>query len=208
MRNGYLALTLDKLTPERLERAGLLVSIAPFRSYSPAEIETVKAFVSAGGVLIVTVGYEQAGPSRSLLDAFDLRVGVPGDNTLEPVPMGHFKSPYLESQSKRVYVRFHAAWPVAGSDPNVQVLSYGKENRPVIVMRRFGAGKVVLIGDTDFATNKNLEYENGAAFEGLRENADFWRWLLTFLRGQEVWVPPALQSDDATRDASVGEAKP
>jgi len=195
MRNGYLALTAPDLTPERLERAGLLIVVAPFRPFSPDEIETVQDFVAAGGTLIMMSGYEQEIPGRSLLDAFGFRVGLPRDETLEPDPMGHFKSPYLESQSRRVYVRFHAAWPIVCSDAGARVLAYGKNDRPVIMMRQFGAGEVIVVGDAGFAMNKNLENESGAAFEGLRENADFWRWLLTLVRDDEAWVPPALQED-------------
>jgi len=197
MRNGYLTLDLPELTLDRLVRAGLLVSVAPSRPFSAAEVETVKTFVNAGGILIITVGYDQAGSSRPLLDAFGLRVGTTGRDSPEPEPLGHFKSPYLESQDRRVYVRFHAAWPVACSDPNQRVIAYGRDNRPVAILRRFGAGKVLLVGDTCFGMNINLEWENGAPFEGLRENADFWRWLLTTLRDQQMWIPPALQSGQA-----------
>jgi hypothetical protein len=197
MRNGYLTLDLPELTPKRLERAGLLISIAPTRAFSPAEVERVKTFVNNGGTFLLMTGYEQRAPCVPLLDAFQLRVGPPQGGSLEPEPLGHFKSPYLESGGKRVYVRFHAAWPVACSDPNAQVMAYGRDNQPVIIMRRFGAGRVLLIGDPCFATNMNLEYENGAPFEGLRENADFWRWLLTMLRGEPMWVPPMLQGGDA-----------
>jgi len=197
MRNGYLTLDLPELTPDRLLRAGLLVSVAPSRPFSAGEVGTVKDFVNGGGILILTAGYDQSGPSRPLLDAFGLHVGTPTGDSPEPEPLGHFKSPYLESQDRRVYVRFHAAWPVAGSDPNTRVIAYGRDNRPVAILRRFGAGKVLLVGDTCFAMNINLEWENGAPFEGLRENADFWRWLLSMLRDQQMWIPPALQGGQA-----------
>ncbi len=203
MRNGFLTLSLPDLTRERLERAGLLVVIAPSRRFSREQVETVKTFVRNGGILIVTTGYDQAGPSRPLLNAFGLHIGSPEDTLREPTPLGYFKSPYLESQGKRVYVRFHAAWPLASTDPNTRVIAYGPANLPVILMQRSGKGAVVLVGDTCFAMNKNLEYENGAAFEGLRENADFWRWLLSMLRDETMWVPPALQSPSP--GAAAGE---
>jgi hypothetical protein len=138
---------------------------------------------------------------QPLLGAFKLRVGTPQSGSLEPEPLGHFKSPYLESGGKRVYVRFHAAWPVASDDPNARVIAYGRDDLPVIVESRFGAGEVVLIGDPCFALNVNLENENGAPFEGLRENADFWRWLLTRLRDEPMWVPPALQGNEPNKEA-------
>jgi hypothetical protein len=36
----------------------------------------------------------------------------------------------------------------------------------------------------------NLEREGGQPFEGMRENADFWRWLLSYLADEPVWPPP------------------
>jgi len=194
MRNGYLTLSLPELTTERLVRSDLLVSIAPSRSFSKRERTAVKNFVTNGGTFIVMVGLDRADSSRSLLSSLGFTVGLPGREPPEPEAMGHFKSPYLSSGDQRVHVRFHAAWPVSCNDPNARVIAYGQNNLPVIILRRLGAGKVVVIGDTCFATNKNLEWEGGQSFEGMRENADFWRWFITQLRDQEMWIPPALQS--------------
>jgi len=91
-------------------------------------------------------------------------------------------------------VRFHAAWQVWCSDKDANTLAYGRgydrQEPPVILRRRIGDGQVVLIGDTGFARDRNLEQRGGEPFEGLRENADFWRWLLTSLRYNKTWVPP------------------
>jgi len=193
MRNDYLTLSLPEFSSERLQRAGLLVSMAPRRAYSRAERAAVHDFVNRGGSFILMAGYDDAGPSRDLLSDFGFAVAADSRDSHEPVPMGHFKSPYLRSGDKRVFVRFHAAWPITCDDPQARVLVYGKENLPVIIMRRIGAGKVVVIGDTYFAANDNLEREDGQPFEGLRENADFWRWFITVLRDEPAWIPPALQ---------------
>ena len=193
MRNEYLTLSLPKLTAERLERADLLVSIAPSRSFSKKERAAVRDFVMDGGTFIIMVGLDRAEASRSLLSLFGFTIGPSGPDPLEPEAMGHFKSPYLSSGDLRVHVRFHAAWPVTCNDPSARVIAYGQNNLPVIILRRLGAGKVVVIGDTCFAANKNLEWEGGQTFEGKRENADFWRWFITQLRDQEMWIPPALQ---------------
>jgi len=105
------------------------------------------------------------------------------------------------------YVRFHAAWPVTCDDPTAKIVARGFVDRPfdpisanfkpagshtmpVIVVRTVGKGKFVVIGDTEFATNKNLENEDGSPIEGLRENADFWRSFLADLRGLPAWIPP------------------
>ena len=195
MRNGYMPLTLDEIASPRLERAGLLICGARNRPYSQAEVQSVEQFVSDGALAILTIGYDDADASRPLLDRFGFDFGATSGP--EPVPLGYFKSPYMEANGRRVYVRFHAAWPIRCEDPNAQVIAYGRDNLPVILLCRVGSGKVLLIGDTFFASNQNLEHEDGTPFEGMRENADFWRWLIALLRDEEVWVPPALQSGPA-----------
>lgn len=208
MRNDYLTLSMPRLDSERLRRAGLLVSIAPRRSFSRRERAAVRDFVDRGGVLVLMAGYEDAGPSRGILSDFGFTIADDSHGAREPVPMGHFKSPYLRSGDKRVFVRFHAAWPVVCEDPQAQVLVYGKDNLPVVIMRRVGAGKVVVVADTCFAANDNLEREDGQPFEGLRENADFWRWFITVLREEPAWVPPALRDTPEDETAPPGEGIP
>lgn len=197
MRNGYLALHMEQFSPERLARAGLLIIVAPSREYTAPEREAIHRFVESGGVVICTVGYEQSASSRSLLRRFGLYVGLPDDELLatDPEPMGHFKSPFVQIQDYMAHVRFHAAWPVGSYEPDAQVIAYGPGDRPVILARRIGAGRFVLVGDTSFAMNKNLEHEGGEPFEGMRENADFWRWLLAYLTDRPAWLPsgPATQ---------------
>jgi len=208
MRNGYLALYLSELTEERLERAGLLITIGPSRGYSADERRAIRKFVENGGILVGTVGDED--PRKSALPALMAEYGLylgehPPDGRgriPEPPPLGHFKSPYYNAGSYMTYVRFHAAWPVVSAEPDARVMAYGPGDRNVMIMRRIGKGKVVLVGDTCFAENKNLEREGGEPFEGMRENADFWRWAITYWRDQPLWVPPN------PRSAAGGSAAP
>ncbi len=208
MRNDYITLSLPRVDSERLGRAGLLISIAPRRAFSLAERAAISEFVTQGGNLIMIAGYDDAGPSRELLSDFGFAIGADKYDSRESVPMGYFKSPYLRSQDQRVYVRFHAAWPITCDDPGAQVIAYGKDNLPVIILRRVGAGKLVVIGDTNFAANDNLELEDGQPFEGLRENADFWRWLITLLKDEPAWIPPALQGAGQGQEPSALPAEP
>jgi len=203
MRNGYLTLSLTELTAARLERADLLVSIAPSRSFSKKEQDAIREFVLNGGTFIFMAGFDKVNPSSSLLSMLGFSIGNPGPNPIEPEALGHFKSPYLSSGDKRVHVRFHAAWPVTCNDQGARVIAYGHNNLPVIVLRQLGAGKVVVIGDTCFVANKNLEWEGGQPFEGMRENADFWRWFVTQLRDREMWIPPALQSHHESENTGI-----
>jgi hypothetical protein len=194
MRNGYLTLMLPELTADRLFRADLLVSVAPAREYTAAEQLAIWEFVHSGGVFITTVGYDEREPSRALLARFGFAVGDghpgPTGAGTGPLPLGFFKSPYLNAGDYMAFVRFHAAWPLSYTFPDTRVLAYGAGDVPVAAMRRVGDGKVVVVSDTCFPMNKNLEKESGAPFEGMRENPHFWRWLLNDLREQPAWIPP------------------
>lgn len=209
-RCGYLALNLPEFTRERLEKAGLLVTIAPSKFYSRQEKAILRDFVSNGGILIMTVGVED--PRREaaldLAAEYDLYVGdrfFKGDGyPPAPEPFGHFKAPYLNTGEYMCYVRFWAGWPILCRDPKLKhrdpaeqkphpdasAIAYGRGDRNVILLRKYGKGQVVFVGDTYFATNKNLERIDGSPFEGMRENQEFWRWLLSLLNRQELYTPP------------------
>lgn len=202
MRNGYLVLALHQFDAQRLQRAGVLITTAPARKFTATEIRAVREFIEGGGIFICTVGWPEAGSSRELLANLGFYVGGMGAATSgepEPKPFGHFKAPYFNGGDYMAYVRFHAAWPVESSDPQARAIAYGprdpkgppdQPDPTVILMRRIGRGKAVVVADTDFATNKNLEREGGQPFEGMRENADFWRWFLDTLNDRPVWTPP------------------
>ncbi len=92
MRQGYLPLLAPELTAERLERAGLLISIAPAREFSDRERSIVHQFVTGGGTFICMVGAEEARASAPLLAEFNFTVPrspvPPGNEAREPEPLG------------------------------------------------------------------------------------------------------------------------
>jgi hypothetical protein len=207
MRSGYLTLNLHEFTPQRLERAGLVVCVAPRREFTLTERAAVKDYVAGGGIFICTAGYDDWDACRGMLADFGLAVGgkpaEPGAEMPEAQPLGWHKTPYLDAGRYRVFVRYWAAWPV-GMDPNdAQILARGRGDKPVILMRAVGKGKFVLIGDAAFPTVQNLEHHGGEPFEGMRENADFWRWLLTVLRDQPMWVPPGPGGEEGTKGTAT-----
>jgi hypothetical protein len=217
MRNGYLTLTMPELTSERLDRAGLVVSIAPARRFSPSERKRLLEFVQDGGIFICTVGAEEASASQPLLADFGIRVPVSPVPTLgkwhEPQPMSRFRTHYLDANDfgagdYRASVLFYAGWPVEVDMEDGEVLVYKARDEPfveepVAVSRNVGGGKVVVIGDTSFAMNKNLEYTGGEPFEGWYENAHFWRWLIARITTQSDWVPPG-PPDPIVMEANAG----
>ena len=219
MRNGFLTLSLAEFDAEALKRAGLLVSIAPSRPFSAGERQAVRDFVAGGGVFLCTAGYDASEAVAPLLAEFGLRIGHPLGPDHEPPPLGHFKSPYVTVDGRMHHVRFHAAWPVA-EDPSgliqppdsqageIQVYAYGREDMPVILGRRYGNGRVIVVGDTGFAMNKNLEHVDGSPFEGIRENADFWRWFLPQVTGRPRWTPPGPEEVAPKGGPSAAEETP
>ncbi len=210
MRNGFLTLMMPDFSAARLQKADLVVSVAPMQPYSDAEVRALKHYVRGGGTLILAVGYPDREPVTPLLEAFGFDYGYEGlppqAPRTDPRPMGHFKSPYYNTGEYMVHVRFHAGWPVFcredEDEPDAEIVAYGAGNHPIAVMRRYGGGKVMLVGDSGFPLNKNLEVESGYAFEGMRENPHFWRWLITFLDESELWVPP----NPAPPEPETGEA--
>ncbi len=226
VRNGYLPLLMPSFSAERLAGAGLFISIAPARPYTPAERAAVRTFVERGGILICMVGAEQAAASNPLLADFGLHIPVSpaptGATWPEPEPFGRTRALYLNvenpetHESYQVGMRLYAAWPVEPLADDIEVLAYGHNELrvvdsdtelPVIISRQVGDGTVVLIGDSSFALNKNLEYIGGEAFEGGHENADFWRWLLARVTGQKEWVPPPPASRSASSENATHEAE-
>jgi hypothetical protein len=215
MRDGYLTLHLSEMTAERLARARLLVSVAPAKPFRREERAMIENFVRNGGIFISTVGYEERGPSRELLADMGFHIGLRPEEELlrrDPQPLGHFKAPFFNGGTYLAYVRFFAAWKVVCDDPNRLPISFSQFGDEVIVMRRVGLGLVVVVGDTFFATNKNLENEGGEPFEGKRENALFWRWLLALLRNGmdegQPWIPPAEECTPITPAPAAGAVPP
>lgn len=194
MRNGYLPLLMRHWNAEQLDRAALLILIAPARAFSRAERAAIRDFLERGGIVLVMAGANHAGPVQPLLAEFGLAVPrspLPAaDPRREPEPMGYFRTPYLDTGQYKAYVNLYAGWPVECPGPDTEVLVYGFDDRPVVAAAHVGSGKLIVIGDTCFAMNKNLEAREEEPPQEFVENGYFWRWLLAELRGEE-WTPPA-----------------
>ena len=77
------------------------------------------------------------------------------------------------------------------------VWSDGKIDRPVVVSQSEQGGAVVVIADTHFATNENLE----TAETTVPDNIRFWRWLLSHVvTGQKPWNPPPASKAAPTKN--------
>lgn len=212
MRNGYLPLLLPEFNADALRRAGLFITIAPARAFSPDERQVVREFVEKGGTFICMAGAEHAGPVAPLLADFGFRVPMsplPVGDPSEPRPMGCVRAAYLSSPESRADVIIYAGWPIEYPPQSTRLMVAGREEKAVMALAHVGQGKVLVVGDTAFAMNKNLEYVTGDPFDGKYENAHFWRWLATYINDQPQWIPPEMY--EATTDsakAAAGKPEP
>jgi len=208
MRAGYLPLYLPELSGERLERAAMLISIAPARDFSSDERQTVDRFVQSGGLLVCTAGAEHAGATNELIEQFGFHVPPspvpPSELAREPRPEGVLYSRYLVIEDYEPAMWHHAAWPVEDADGRAGVLKRDMADEPTIVMRSVGKGAVLVIGDTYFATNENLEW---GPVQPTMENVVFWRWMLSRVIGPE-WLPPKPEADTSTPEEPPAEETP
>jgi hypothetical protein len=122
-RAGYHTMNLDRWSRRRLDGAALVISVAPTRPYSREELDDLERLVRRGGKLILTIGGQDTGPARSLLERFGFRIAqqrVPPDPQRahtrpayeEAGALGYFKLQALEGGEFGPTVMFYEAWPV------------------------------------------------------------------------------------------------
>jgi hypothetical protein len=184
--NDYLPLVAPDLSPVRLSRAAMLISIAPAQAFSSGEITAVHDFVAQGGFFLSMVGSPEAEPSRALLEQFQLNIDPmplpPWKETPEVTPRASFVQSYVPlakpgvkpQSDANLSVQFYAAWPVYTAPGGENWPQDDSSERPVIAGFRTGEGQAFIIGDTAFALNKN--------FTSYPQNAAFWQTEL------ETWL--------------------
>ena len=162
-RCGYLPLIKERFPDLDPADVSTLVIIAPVRSYDGDEIDEIETFVEGGGRAIVTVGYEEFDGARELLHHFGLSVAN--------VPLGRFET---APDSLTGGVRFHEAWPVLSDGSREVEVLLSKWDLPLAVRVRTGKGEIVVIGDSSFFYDVNLETRE----EYYAANVEFLRGLI------------------------------
>jgi hypothetical protein len=143
MRDGFLPLMARTFDAEELAQGAVLVVPAPLATFSPDDVRRCLDWVRKGGRLVLTVGHEQVGAALPLLR----RLGV----SVDPTPMGR-----TEASWGREEVQFYEAWPVRADQPGARVL-LSDGDTPLALERRVGKGTALVIGDSFFLLDKNLE---------------------------------------------------
>jgi hypothetical protein len=162
MRNGYLPFQLRDFSKKKIADSDLLVLIAPTKPFSKGEVEMLKTYVQNGGHLLLTVGWEERSASLPIVEAFNFK--------LSDAHLGYFK---VKVPNTNEMAMFWEAWPVYSEDDKAEeICSNGVY--PLINVRDYGKGKFVIIGDSNFLLNKNLEMEK----QPYMDNINFLKWLL------------------------------
>lgn len=155
MRSDYLPFVHQRFSLPALKVSKVFVKIAPAKPLSDNERRLIDAYLQQGGLVVWAAGYEEKEGSGEFLRRYDL--------DLDNVPLG----PVPKDQTDRG-LYFNKAWPIIFTDSShVEVLctAWGY---PVIIAKKIGKGRLVLIGDSEFLLARNLEGASRPREENLR----------------------------------------
>lgn len=169
-RNGYCPMLMRSFSRPLVLDSELLIVIAPAKPFRSRDLETVTAFVEGGGVLIVSTGYEEKDRSEALLALFGAKI--------KNVPLAHFEVGVYDHA-----VRFAEAWPLEVTDPGtIEICRHPGYPDPHMIFVPRGMGGALIIGDSQFFLNSNLE----SLEEWNENNIMFLRELFERLRSRNL----------------------
>lgn len=149
LRYGLLPVTMNEWDPGMLERARYLILNAPRRPLTAADRKRITRFMENGGTVILGCGYQHAAASRQLLEPLGIAIGG--------IPLGRF----FDKPAFQQPVSFMCAWEIAAKPPEAAVLCAYDDQRPLMIALPVGKGKLIVIADSEFLHNRNVEgHEN------------------------------------------------
>ncbi len=161
LRCGFRTVDMEAWDPAAIARARGVALVAPQRPFTSEEIALLLRAEEGGSVVLLVVGQPDSFGSRRLLDAHGL--------ALLPKPMGTVTSaaPTASRREREQQPRFLDAWPIVtanGGDPaglpGVEVI-YRHGEDVVALFQQRGQGGLLLIADTRFFSDMNIEDMSG-----------------------------------------------
>ncbi|HEX08283.1 MAG TPA: hypothetical protein ENG38_00555 [Thermoplasmatales archaeon] len=152
-RNEYLPLMLDEFDKEKISKSKILVLIAPTIPISKDEVDFLKNYMSNGGLIILSAGYQDKTPVSLLLKEFGFDI--------ENIPLGPV--PYVEEnpEEHQNEPRFVDSWPITAKNTTsadaFYTIEIENESYNLIMFTKYGLGGLIVIGDSQFLLDKNLE---------------------------------------------------
>lgn len=169
MRGGLLPLLGDPTLPASLDACEVIV-LLPTAALAAAEQERLEAYVDGGGTLLVATGFEEGAGTRDLLATFGFEI--------LDLPMG--AAPVMNWKASSSYdgVQFDEAWPVIDVRPELGAVKrhFELDGLDLVVERAIGAGRVIVIGDSRFLSDGNLEGESSFELPNIHFLADLLGW--------------------------------
>jgi hypothetical protein len=144
LRHGILPITANEWDPALLGNARYLVLSAPRRPITEGERGDLMRFMRSGGWVILGCGYLDGDGCEELLESLGCRIS--------DVPLGRF----FDLKAFGQPVSFMSAWAIAKVPPNAEILCKSAD-WPLIVSLPAGKGGLVLVGDSEFLHNRNVE---------------------------------------------------
>jgi hypothetical protein len=145
LRHGLLPVIANEWDPATLDLARYVILNAPRRPISPGERSNLMRFMERGGTVIVGCGYLDSEGCRGLLEPLGCEIGS--------LPLGRF----FNCSAFGKAVSFMSAWPLTKLPSNAKVLCAYPEIGPLMASVPVGQGELVLIGDSEFLHNRNVE---------------------------------------------------
>jgi hypothetical protein len=155
LRNNYQPLLLREFSLEKIIGARVLVFNAPTKPFTDDEVSVLKTYMTNGGFIILSTGYEDKQASAPLLDVFGFDIG---DTPLGPVPYVEENLTAYEDSPK-----FVDSWPIIIPDDSTYRSFYNftapswEPHYHLMVFASYGAGGLLLISDSQYLLNKNIE---------------------------------------------------
>ena len=156
VRRGSLLLNAPRLDWQALDRSRWWLISSPTIAYSENEVALLRHYVEKGGRLIVVAGHTDDDPCRSLLEAFQVRIGSEPFGTAPNTRLSERWSSFVSG-----------AMPTGGTASPIFKDAYGLSatgaeplatwlGDPIAVRRTVGKGSLVVIGDSRFILDENL----------------------------------------------------
>jgi hypothetical protein len=179
LRSGFRVADMKDWDSTAIARARAIAFVAPQRSFTHSEVDDLLKAEDSGAVVLLNTGEPDSAGSRGILKAHGLAIA--------PRPMGTVTSADTGAsrRERERQPRFLDAWPIAAVDgegdpaalPGVEVI-YRHGEDVVALFRRMGKGGLLLVSDTRFFSDMNVEDMSGFWPGNLALIHDlFWRYL-------------------------------
>lgn len=162
-RNDYIPRFLNSFTYDDIKKSSILIIIGPTKPFSNYELNVINKFIVKGGTVIISIGWYEK--TLTLCNEFNF--------TIDPVPLGPYPYVDIEYNVSSYEIRFIDSWSLKCDKTYYVYYSTKLDNEVfnLIIIKKIGFGTLVVISDSRFLLNNNLE-----------NNKNWWMGNIFFLK--------------------------